>query len=127
MPWSYTIDPKRNVIFTTGTGILTQEELAFGVKMAKQDPLYHPDLNAFFDWTKVTGWKMDSDFLARLVAARTFSGGTRTAMLASNPLGYGMCRIMEAWVSNGQMMLFTDRAEAVAWLNEGVPPEKHIT
>ena len=31
------------------------------------------------------------------------------------------------FVEKGVVEIFTDRAMAVAWLNEGVPPEKWLT
>lgn len=121
------IDPDRNVVFTTATGVLTDDDLAVGVRTAYQDPQFHSELNGFFDYSGVTDWKVSNDFLIMLAAKRRFSAATRTAIFVRGSLGYGMTRVYQTWVDDGQVKIFEDRAEAVKWLNEGVPPEKQIT
>lgn len=38
----------------------------------------------------------------------------------------GVGQYYQAFAQAGRVEVFTDRAEAIAWLNEGVPPEKAL-
>ena len=126
MPWSYTIDPDQNVVFTTGSGVLTEEELLAGVTSLYADPRFHPDLRGLCDYRGVGELKLSSEMMERLAAKRKYSEKTRTAFLVTGPLGFGLGRVYQSSVDNGQVKITFDRAEAVAWLNEGFPTEKHI-
>lgn len=127
MPWSYTIDPDRNVVMTKAVGIVTEDDLRLGAAKGYADPRFHPDLRAFLDYTDVTDWRVSTNFLTRMAANRRFSEKSKTAILAVGLLNFGMSRAYQAFADKGQVQIFTDRAEAVAWLNEGYPPEMHIT
>lgn len=127
MPWSYTIKPELNLATTSASGIVTEEELLRGVLAAYSDPLFHPELRAFLDYSEPVEWRVTAEFLTRLASRRKFSAKSRTAIWAVGPLNYGMCRAYQGFVEDGHVKIFTDRAEALAWLNEGYPPEKHIT
>jgi hypothetical protein len=127
VPWSYDIDTDKDVAFTTGTGVLTDQEVFDGVMSLYDDPRFHPDLRGLFDYRGVGTLKVSSETMAKLAAKRRYSDQTRTAFLVNGPLGFGLGRVYQSWVDLGQVKITYDRAEAVAWLNEGVPPEKHIT
>ncbi len=127
MAWSYTIDTDKNVAFTSGSGVLTDEEIFSGVMSLYSDPRFHPDLRGLFDYRNVATLKVSSEMMARLAAHRRYSDKSRTAFLVNGPLGFGLGRVYQSWIDRGQVKITYDRAEAVAWLNEGVPPEKHIT
>ncbi len=127
MPWEYTIDTSRNLGFVKASGVMTAEVLADGLRRASQDPKFHPDLNVFADYTEVTDWQVSTDFLSHLSNSRRLSDKSKTAIWTTGPLSYGMGRAFASWVNVGQVRIFTDKDEAWAWLNEGVPPEKAIT
>lgn len=127
MPWSYIIDHERDVVFTTAAGILTEEECYAGVMSLYSDPRFHPDLRGLFDYRDVVTLMLSSELMATLAAKRKYSEKTRTAFLVSTQLGFGLGRVYQSWVALGQIKICFDRAEAVAWLNEGVTAEKHIT
>ncbi len=127
MPWSYSIDSERNVVFTTGTGVLTEQELLGGLRSLYADPKFHPDHRGLFDYREVETLQVSNDLMASLAASRKYSARSRTAFLVNGPLAYGLGRLYQTWVQDGQVKIANERAEAVAWLNEGLPPEKHIT
>lgn len=126
MPWSYTIDPDRNVVFTTGSGVLTEEELLTGVTSLYADPQFHPDLRGLFDYRAVQELRVSSEMMERLAAKRKYSERARTAFLVTGLLGFGLGRVYQSSVDNAQIKISFDRADAVTWLNEGLPAEKHI-
>lgn len=127
MPWSYSINPALNLATTMASGIVTEEELLQGVLSAYADPRFQPEMRAFLDYSQAVEWRVSAEFLARLAPQRKFAAGSRTAIWAVGPLNYGMCRVYQSFVDSGQLRIFGDRAEALAWLNEGVPPEQHVT
>lgn len=126
MPWTYTIDLARNVVFTAGSGVLTEAEVETGVMSLYADPQFRPDLRGLFDYRGVETMKVSSEAMGRLAARRKYSANTRTAFLVKGPLGFGLGRVYQSSVESGHVKITLDRAEAVAWLNEGVPPEKHV-
>jgi hypothetical protein len=126
MPWSYAIYPELNLATTTASGIVTEEELLRGVLTAYSDPRFNPDLRAFLDYSQAVEWQVSAEFMARLAPERKFSANSRTAIWAVGPLNYGMCRIYQSFVDAGVVRIFSERADALAWLNEGYPAEKHL-
>jgi hypothetical protein len=113
-------------VIATSRGTLTEAEIQAAAKAALQDARFDPSHRAFFDHSRVTEWMVSTEFMTKLAAARKRSNDSRTAIFVQKPVGFGLIRAYQAFVDNGQVRIFTDRAEAVAWLNEGVPPGKHI-
>lgn len=127
MPWDYTIDTDKNAVFTTGTGVLTDQEALTGVMLMYADPCFNPDARGLFDYRGFETLKVSSEMMARLANQRRFSENSRTAFLVTGQLAFGLGRVYQSWVTVGEVKIFCNRDEAVAWLNEGYPPRKHIT
>jgi hypothetical protein len=127
MPIIFDIDTDRGAVIATSWGTLTEAEIQAAAKEAFQDSRFHPAHRAFFDHSKVTSWKVSTEFMTGMASARQRSDSARTAVLIHGPLAHGLVRAYQAFVNYGQVKIFTDRSGAVTWLNEGVPPEKHIT
>lgn len=126
MSWTCHFDTERDVFIATATGVITEQYLRENVRLAYQDPRFHPDLRCFLDYSGVTDWQIPISVLTDLAASRKFSGKSRTAFFVVGSLSYGMTRAYQIFVDKGVVQIFTDRASAVAWLNEGVPPEKWL-
>lgn len=126
MPITYDIDTDRRVVIAASSGTLTETEIVAAATAAYKDPRFDPAFRAFFDHSQVSDWKVSSSFMTRMASARRRDDHSRTAVFVQGALGYGLVRAYQAFVDNGQVKVFTDRAEALAWLNEGVPPEQHI-
>lgn len=126
MPWSYSIDPERGIIVATGTGVLTGDELMVGLANETRDPHFRSDMRYFIDYHAVTDVRVPASTMMQAAAHPAFSTGMRRAFYVSS--GFFESALKFAKLSaNGPYEVFTDRASAVAWLNEGVPPEKRIT
>lgn len=125
--WKYTIDKALGAVFTEAAGILTEVELVAGVRALYEDPQFHPDFRGLFDYTRVTTNEISSERMASMAAMRKYSANARTAFLVTGQLSYGLGRVYQSWIDEGQVMVTYNRAEALAWLNEGVPPEKVLT
>lgn len=127
LPWSYTIDSQRGVVLTAGTGVLTEEELLQGLRALYADPGFKPELRGLFDYRSVEKLAISSETMATLARNRKYSAQSRTAFLVNRLLGFGLGRVYQTCVNDGQVMIAYQRETAVAWLNEGVPPEQVIT
>lgn len=127
MVWNYTFDSEKDVLIGAATGILTAHELKTGVVAAIHDPRFHPDIRIFLDYHAVTQLAFSADTMEEMAKHRVYSAKSRRAFLVSSNLHAAFFGYYRAIVDAGRVEVFTDRAKALAWLNEGVPPEKNIT
>ncbi len=70
------------------------------------------------DYTEVIDWQVSCDFLRRVAGMRQLSDKSRTAIWITDPFAYGISRVYEAWVERGEVRIFSERADALRWLNE---------
>lgn len=127
MPITYEIDPGRGAVIATSTGALFEPEIQAVAKAAFLDPRFDPAYRAFFDHSQVTDWHVSTGFMIEMARARQRSANSRTAVLVQGALGFGLVRAYQSFAESGQVRIFTVRGEALTWLNEGVPPERHLT
>jgi len=127
MPWSTTFDLERGAIVFVATGVITADELNEAVRTLYNDKRFNPDFRAFLDLEKATGWRMSTSVVMDLGINRRFSRESRTALLVSTASTYGMSRVFKTFAKKGWVQIFIDRVSALAWLNEGLPPEKALS
>ena len=126
MPWAYTIDTKRDVLLGTATGILTGEELKAGVHRATHDPNFHPDMRIFLDYCAVVKFGFSVDTMEVMADHQVYSSKSRRAFLVTTGFAVSIFQMYQSMVTAGLVQVFTDRTAALAWLNEGMPPEKYL-
>lgn len=130
MPISYRIDPLKGVIVVTAQGVVTIGELLEAIEASVRDPEFRSDLRCLNDFSKATELILTASNLECLAEARTLAPKSRRALIATGALVFGMGRMYEAYVdmnNQGSIRVFSDRAAAVVWLNEGVPADKVFT
>ena len=127
MSWTYTIDTERKVLLGTAAGILEAEELQTGVATATRDPRFHPDMRIFLDYRAVTELRFSIDTMEMMARNRVYSAKSRRAFLVPTAIDAGFFQYYRAIVETGRVEVFTDRAQALAWLNQGVRPEMVLT
>lgn len=127
MPITYEIDPGRRAVIATSAGALFEPEIRAVAKAAFLDPRFDPTYRAFFDHSQVTDWQVSTGFMVEMARARQRSSNSRTAVLVQGALSFGLVRAYQTFVESGQVRIFTVREEALAWLNEGVLSEQHLT
>jgi len=127
MPREHSIDKERGAIFVTATGIFTEMEFVTGTALTIADPDFHPDHRVLVDFTGVTRFDIPAKRLADFVSKKPFSEKSRRAFVVGP--GFGSLFVTYGKTSGAveQIQIFRDRAGALAWLNEGVPPEKVLT
>lgn len=119
MPVSYHIDGEPSFVITTAWGTVTGAECIEHQRQLRSDAGFSPDFPQLLDFTRVTAVQIDLATIFELADVDVFSGKSRRAFLAPNPLAYGMSRMFIAsrgLTGEEQMRVFRDRDEALRWL-----------
>ena len=119
MSCSYQIDSDRNLVITTAWDTLTGAECVEHQRQLGSDAGFNSDFFQLLDFTRVTAVQIDLATVVKLSDVELFSGKSRRAFLAPNPLAYGMSRMFISYrkvTGEEQMQVFTDRDEALHWL-----------
>lgn len=123
MPISYTIDRQRNLVLTTATGVLTDEELLDHKRELIADPEFEPGMKELSDVRGIERLDVSPAGVRRLVAldqehVDRLGQDYRLAIVAPADASFGTARmyqmLTEANVEN--IGVFRDMDEAKDWL-----------
>lgn len=120
MALHYTIDNERQVVRTTGSGILDVRELRELMSLLPTDPEFNTNCGSLVDLRDVSAIAMNSAALAQVAMTSVFTSGTRHAFVATADAGYGMARAYASFgESKGQVTrVFREMHSAEAWLEQ---------
>lgn len=124
MPFSYRIDAAKRRVFTTASGVFTYKEAVILIQRMGADPEFDRTYTELTDLTGIERVEMAMEQIAELALILVFAPESKRAIVAPNPLYFGMARIYESHheaSSGGNARVFSDMAEAVLWL-DGEPP-----
>jgi hypothetical protein len=124
MPFSYRIDAAKRRVFTTASGVFTYKEAVILIQRMGADPEFDRTYTELTDLTGIERFEMAMEQIAELALILVFAPESKRAIVAPNPLYFGMARIYESHheaSSGGNARVFSDMAEAVLWL-DGEPP-----
>ena len=130
MPYSYSIDTGLQTIFVTAEGKITDTELLTVIRAFNSDTRFHPDMRLLADYTRVTENRLSSEGMMECARLSKFSPESRRIVLVTGNVEFGMFRVYESYCLVGGKTtpaVVRDRAQALEFLNVGVPPEKRIT
>ena len=127
MPREHYIDKERGAIFVMTSGVFTEMEFVAGAALTIADPDFHPDHRVLVDFSGVTRFEVSAFTLTEFVRKQAFSKKSRRAFVVGSGFGASFVNYGKASGAVEQIQIFHDRAGALAWLNEGVPPEKMLT
>jgi hypothetical protein len=125
MPWNYTIDSEKGFMTATGSGVLTGAEMMAGLSTATRDPRFRSDLRYLIDHHAVTDFRVSADTLLEVASHPAFSPKMRRAFFVNSGFLTAVLNFANVGAV-GPNEVFADRSQALAWLNEGVPPDKWI-
>ncbi len=127
MPITYRIDLELGAVFTTITGVLTDEEMIRHKEQLVKDPDFRPDLKQLSDVRGIESLDvtpegvrhfavMDKEHASRL-------GEHRLAIVASEDAVFGTARMYQMFTEQNveHVQVFRDMETAREWL--GLPPE----
>lgn len=127
MPCSFHIDVANEVVFFTATGCITDGELVQTLMAMANDEAFDADFRGFADCTQVTEHLVSAETMQLLAGNPRSSADSRWVFLVNEGLAAGIARFYKLSLKFGHLEVFTDRATALAWINDGVPPGKFIT
>ena len=122
MPISYRIDPERNLVLTTATGILADNDVMDLKRRLVADPAFRPDMRQLSDVRGVTELRVTAGGVRGMVALDAGNAsrleGHRLAIVAGEDVVYGMARMYQSMTEQNLpgVGVFRDYDAAVAWL-----------
>ncbi len=126
MPRTCVFDVEKGAIFVEATGVFTDSEFRQGAVATVSDPRFRADMRTLTDFTKVTHFKVSAQSLDEFVRGRHFNAQARRAFVVAPGFGGTFVAFGVACGALEQTKTFLSREDAIAWLNEGVPADKHL-
>lgn len=126
MPIRVHFDEARDVLHTVAEGVVTDAEFLAAARDAVADARYHSGLRSLRDWSKATECRITLQAYRRISATGKLHRDNRRAIVAPDPAIQEKFFTFARDMRHQDFHLFQTREEAVRWLNEGVPPERHI-
>ena len=119
---SYVIDTSKNLISTTGTGVLTDDDVMLHRKSLTADPKFNPKMRELSDIRGVSEFKVTSAGVRLMVASDVKmvpeGGMHQLAVVASENVAYGMSRMYQTLDEPNirTVGVFRNYEDAVEWL-----------
>jgi hypothetical protein len=118
MPVDYVIDKERRLVITTGEGRVTFDEARDHQNRLLNDPNFDLSFNQLIDLTAVTHFDLSTSDAIAIARRSVFAKTSRRALVASDPLIFGMLRLAEAYHEGlAETHAFRDRESALKWLD----------
>ena len=122
MPITYRIDTERNLVHTTASGTLTDEDVISMKASLVRNPDFRPGMNELSDIRQVEELAVTPEGIRQMVQQDEEDVDQitkhRLAIVVSQDLAFGMARMYEM-LTEGHMenvSVFRELDEAVAWL-----------
>ena len=128
MPISYKIDVGREIIMVTGSGRIEDAELLGVLESYSHDDDYRSHHRVFGDYSKVTDDQLSAEGIKLMAMRHPHNTGHRV-ILVHGLMEFGFGRMYQTYCEcyhDSPPLLCYDRAEAVAFLNQDLPPDKWI-
>jgi hypothetical protein len=119
MPAFYKIDKERKLVMSSGSGVLTLEDILTHQERLLRDPEFEASFSQLSDLTQVTKVDMTADQVRLAAKKDLFSPRSRRALVVRNDLQYGLARMFEMYRdSAGEVgiRVFRNLDEALDWV-----------
>jgi hypothetical protein len=120
MPFDYVIHKERRLVISTGSGLVTWQEIKARQDQTRTDPDFNPEYDQIVDLRSVTGFDMSTEQTRMLARRQIFSSKSKRAFIATSPSVFGMGRMWETYTefseNPSQIKVFYDVASALRWL-----------
>jgi len=122
MPITYRIDPIRNLVLLTCSGVVEDNEFPEFRERLLNDPQFNPGMKELADLRDVEWDEITKDRLLNFIEMEKFYisklGECRIAVVTSSDLHFGFMRMFISMMSEflGDFRIFRDMEEAEAWL-----------
>jgi len=118
----YNIDKERRLVLSSGTGVLTREDLLGHMDRLSKDPDFDPDFSQVLDFTQITALEIGPEDVRQLAQRSIFSPRSRRAFVVKDDFQYGLARMFEIHRElKGEMgiRVFRTFEEAMDWITVG--------
>jgi hypothetical protein len=122
-------DENLGAVLFRSEGLLTAKEYFDGVKALFANPRFHPELRFLADHTQGDFSAITCTDMTHIAKLNQFSPTARKAVLIKKTLQTGLFNVLSAYhdiYAKHGYRYFYHRPEALAYLNDGYPPDKHI-
>jgi len=122
VPADYKIDKARRFVLSTGTGLLSKEDVLDHMDRISADPDFDPTFSQLLDFTKVTEVGFGPEEVRQFAERNIFSSRSRRAFLVQNDLHYGLARMFEIHRElKGEtgIAVFRSMEDAMDWIAVG--------
>ena len=118
LPTSFRIDTERRTVFSSGAGVLSDDDLRGHQRQLLGDPAFDPSFNQLWDFRQVVQVDVSSETLRALATARSFAPSAKRAAVAPRNILYGMARMFEMLHNKApeEFRVFRNIREAADWL-----------
>ncbi len=128
MPWTYRYDATSDVLITTATGILTDSEVAGGLRQLLTDPHFGESVRLFGDYSTVDRFDVTEEGVRRIGLPEGMAAAPRRwAVLMFQPLGTANFRRFLDTLQLASCRIFAERRKALEWINEKAASDRLLT
>ncbi len=118
----YKIDKERRLVLSSGTGVLTKEDILGHMERLSKDPDFDPEFSQLTDFTKITALEIVPEDIRQFAQKNLFSPHSRRALLVKDDLQFGLARMFEIHRElKGEtgIRVFRTLDEALDWILAG--------
>jgi len=119
MPAFYKIDRDRQLVLSSGTGILNKTEALALQNRLLADSDFDPSFSQLLDFTHITQFDFTAADVHQLALHSIFSVDSRRAILVPNDLGFGLGRmygILREAAGERGIRVFRELEDALDWV-----------
>jgi hypothetical protein len=119
MPAFYKIDKERKLVMSSGSGVLTREDLLGHQERLLKDPEFDPTFSQLSDFTQITEVDLTAEDVRLAAQKNIFSQHSRRAMLVKDDLQFGFARMFEIHrelAGEKGIRVFRNIDEALDWV-----------
>jgi hypothetical protein len=121
----YRIDRCTQRVFSAVLGVYSFDVAVGRMRRLQKDPDFDPSFSLLMDFREATKIDLSHDEIVELSAIHVFSPESRRAYVVANPEQFGLARMFASYRSpkkQSVFRVFTEMAEALAWLDDGTEP-----
>jgi hypothetical protein len=119
IPTFYKIDKERRYVLTTGTGLVTKEEVLTVQDQMSNDPEFDPGLSQVADFSGLTDTDVTLADVQMFARRDSFSIHSRRAIIVTGDVAFGFAKVFELCrqlCGASGIRVFRDADEAFDWI-----------
>jgi hypothetical protein len=118
MPLTVSVDKRRGLVITHGSGALTLDDIASARAQIRANPEFDASFYELFDVRDVTEIRLTGAEIARVAASSVLGAGICRAFVVANQRQRGLARLFSGFAEphNQRVVVFHDMAVAESWL-----------